>query len=86
MTKVNIDELRAQNIVQNPLENKTRQKEDRYDLDLKLSSEDLGDKPVDCTSETCNCKTRACRTYNYCPTASCQCPSRYCSGRTTCCR
>jgi hypothetical protein len=59
---------------------------DPYDLDVKLSAADMGDHPVDCTSETCNCKTKACNTYSNCATCSCQCPSRFCCGNTYSCR
>lgn len=52
---------------------------DLYDLDIKLSSADLGDHPVDCTSETCNCLTKNCITHSACATCSCRCPSRFCS-------
>ncbi|KPK32920.1 MAG: hypothetical protein AMS24_02785 [Chlamydiae bacterium SM23_39] len=57
---------------------------DLYDLDIKMTKGDLGEQPVECTSETCNCKTKACRTYSACATCSCRCPSRFCSSRHRC--
>lgn len=54
--------------------------EDLYDLDLSIKEEPTTD-PVDCSSETCNCKTKACHTISVGSCHSCGCTNSWgCNG------
>lgn len=52
--------------------------EDFYDLDICVKENSEPQQPVDCSSETCNCKTRACHTYNVGSCQSCGCTNWNC--------
>ena len=51
--------------------------EDLYDLDIEVTEALPGDKPVDCSSETCNCKTIACQTQTKGSCHSCGCTNSW---------